>query len=672
MNPADRSLDELCVNTIRALAIDMVEEANSGHPGLPLGAAPMAHVLWQYHLRHDPEDPSWPDRDRFVLSAGHGSALLYALLCLAGYDLTLDDLRAFRQWGSRTPGHPERGHTPGVEVTTGPLGQGTGNAVGMALAERHLAQRFNRAGHTVVDHYTYALVSDGDLMEGVTAEASSLAGHLQLGKLIFLYDSNHVSLDGPTSLAFTEDVAARYLSYGWQVLEVADGDHDLVGLDRALDEARAESRRPSLIIVHSTIGYGSPNKAGTAAVHGSPLGRDEVVQTKLALGWKEQGVFAIPDLARQHFRKAQLRGGEQHQAWRKRFETYAREHPELAAAWESAMTGRLPEGWDSSLPHWKPGEKAATRVAAGKALASIASRVPWLLGGDADLSSSTKTAIKEGGSFEGLTGKGRNIHFGVREHAMGAIANGIAAHGGVRPYVSTFLCFSDYMRPAVRLAAMGRLPVIYVWTHDSVGVGEDGPTHQPVEHLAALRVIPGLVVVRPADPNEAVEAWRWAITYREGPVALVLSRQDLPVLESSGKGRASLLPRGAYVLHDSGGKPPDAILIASGSEVAVAAAARELLGGSGIAARVVSMPSWELFEAQDSTYREAVLPAAVRVRVSVEAGVSFGWSRWTGEKGVAIGIDRFGASAPGETVMAELGITAEHVADTVRRLLQRA
>ena len=667
---AGQSLDLLSINTIRTLAIDAVQKANSGHPGLPLGAAPMAYALWQHHLHHNPKNPHWPDRDRFVLSAGHGSMLLYCLLFLTGYDLTLDDLRAFRQWGSRTPGHPEVHLTPGVEATTGPLGQGAGNAVGMAIAERALAHRFNRPGHTIVDHRTYALVSDGDLMEGISSEASSLAGHMQLGKLIYLYDCNGVSLDGPTSLAFSrEDVGARYVAYGWQVLHVDDGDTDVAAIDAALREAEADTTRPSMIVVRTTIGYGSPHKQGTSEAHGSPLGVEEVKLTKQALGFDPEQSFVVPPEALAHLREAVERGRDDEAAWSRRFTAYADAHPELAAQFRAATAGTLPAGWDRDLPTFGVADAQATRQASGKALNAIAKRVPELIGGDADLSTSTNTTIKDGGSFNAQTGDGRNLHFGVREHAMGAIANGIAYHGGLRPFVATFFCFSDYMRPSVRLAALSGLPVIFVWTHDSIGLGEDGPTHQAVEHLMALRAMPNLAVVRPADANEAAEAWRWAMTH-DGPVALVLSRQKLPVVDRSRFGAAAGLARGAYVLADAEGAP-DAILIATGSEVSVALAARERLAADGIRARCVSMPCWETFAAQDVAYRDDVLPPAVVARVSVEAGVTFGWERWIGDRGKAIGVDRFGASAPGEVVLAELGFTPEHVAQVARDLVGR-
>ncbi len=670
MRLTDPELERLCINTIRTLAIDAVQKANSGHPGMPMGAAPMAYVLWQHHLRHNPRNPLWPDRDRFVLSAGHGSMLLYALLFLTGYDLTLDDLKSFRQWGSLTPGHPEFRLTPGVEATTGPLGQGAANAVGMAIAERILAHRFNRPGHCIVDHRTYALLSDGDMMEGVCAEAASLAGHLRLGKLIFLYDSNGVSLDGPTSLTFSrEDVAARFRAYGWRVFEVADGNHDTAAIDTALTEAESDTSSPALIIVHTTLAYGSPHKAGTAEAHGSPLGEEEVRLTKQALGWDPDQTFYVPEAALLHFRTAVERGARAQHEWDERFTAYAHAFPELAEEWHRTLRGELPLEWDRDLPFFPAGEALATRVAGGKVLNAIARRVPFLLGGDGDLSVSTNTALKGEGSFDGQSGAGRNLHFGVREHAMGAIANGLCYHGGVRPYVATFLVFSDYMRPPVRLAAMSHLPVIYIFTHDSIAVGEDGPTHQPIEHLAALRAIPNLVVIRPCDANETAEAWRWSMGYREGPVALILSRQKLPVLERTSLAPASELKRGAYVLSDPPTAKPRAIVIASGSEVHAALAAQQILAADHLPVRVVSMPSWELFARQDAAYRQHVLPREITARVAVEAAVPLGWERWVGERGRIIGMERFGASAPGEVNVKEFGFTGERIAQVVREAL---
>jgi transketolase len=664
------AIDQLCINTIRTLSIDAVERANSGHPGLPLGAAPMAYVLWQNHLRHNPENPGWPDRDRFVLSAGHGSMLLYALLHLTGYDLSIDDLKSFRQWGSRTPGHPEFSLTPGVEATTGPLGQGSANAVGMAIAERALAHRFNQDGHRIVDHHTYALVSDGDLMEGVSAEAASLAGHLRLAKLIYLYDSNDVTLDGPTSLTFTtEDVERRYEAYGFQVLRVRDGDHDLDAIDRAITEAKAETKKPSLIVVRTTIGFGSPRKQGTSSAHGSPLGAEEVALTKEALGWDPTAEFHVPEEARARFRKAIANGGRLESEWNDRVRALAASRPDLASEWERRQTRSLPEGWDEAMPRFEAGKKLATREASGKILNAIASRVPELIGGDADLSSSTKTTLEGMGSFEGQTGSGRNIHFGVREHAMGSIVNGMAYHGGVRGYGSTFFCFSDYMRPAIRLAALSHLPSLFVFTHDSIGLGEDGPTHQPVEHLMALRAMPNLQLIRPADANETAEAWRCALLRAKGPTALVLTRQKVDTIDRAGRGGAEGLRRGAYVLSEPKGGAAAAIMIATGSEVEIALQAQALLSAEKIHCRVVSMPSWELFEEQSASYKESVLPASMKARVSVEAGVTTGWSRYIGERGKAVGVDRFGASAPGEAIYEGLSLTPRAVAEAVKSVL---
>jgi transketolase len=593
----------------------------------------------------------------------------------------MDDLKAFRQWGSRTPGHPEFRVTPGVEATTGPLGQGTSNAVGMAIAERALAHRFNQDGLPIVDHWTYALVSDGDLMEGISAEAASIAGHLRLGKLIYLYDSNDVTLDGPASLTFTtEDVEKRYQAYGWQVLRVKDGDHDLAGIDAAIAAARAETSRPSLIIVHTTIGYGSPNKQGTASAHGSPLGADEVALTKKALGWAPDAEFHVPEEALARFRKAVAKGEGLEGEWNDRIAELGKRSPALASEWKRRFRGELPPDWDAGLPRFKAGEKLATREASGKILNAIAAAVPELIGGDADLSSSTKTTLEGMGSFEGGTGSGRNLHFGVREHAMGGIVNGMAYHEGLRGYCSTFFCFSDYMRPPARLAALSHLPAIYVWTHDSIGVGEDGPTHQPVEHLMALRAIPNLRVIRPADASETVEAWRVAMERTDGPTALVLTRQKLANIAridstagTAGTKRedASGLKRGAYVLSEPAGGAAQALVIATGSEVEIALQAQSSLAGEGIRCRVVSMPCWDLFEAQDPAYRESVLPAAIPARVSIEAGVTFGWSRYLGGAGKAIGVDRFGASAPGEVIYEKLGLTSQAVVSAVKSLLSR-
>jgi transketolase len=655
-------LPTLAINTIRTLSIDAIQKADSGHPGLPLGCAPMAYVLWHNHLKHDPRAPQWPDRDRFVLSAGHGSMLLYSLLHLTGYDLSLDDLKQFRQWNSKTPGHPEWHHTPGVEATTGPLGQGAANAVGMAIAERYLATYFNRPGHEIIDHHTYALVSDGDIMEGVCFEASSIAGHLGLGKLTFLYDANHVTLDGPLALVMDEDVGARYAALGWHVQFVEQGDTDRAALDAAITTARAETERPSIIIVRTTIGYGSPKKAGTSSAHGSPLGEAEVAATKVALGWDPAAKFLIPPAVAEHMGQAVNKGAAAHAAWDARLVAYHRAHPELAALLDLALRGELPAGWDSKLPTFAVGSTAvATRSGSGKILAAIAERVPWLLGGDADLGGSTKTIVP-GGNYD-RAGAGRNLRFGIREHAMGSIGNGMLYHGGVRSFVATFFVFSDYMRPPVRLAALNKQPAIFVWTHDSVGLGEDGPTHQPVEHLMALRAMPNLAVFRPCDGNETVAGWRVAMTRKGGPTGLVLSRQDLPNISPIDTASAE---RGAYVLAD--GK--DVVLIGTGSEVAVALAARELLAQQHVSARVVSMPCWELFADQPEAYRDEVLPPGSR-RVSVEAGVTFGWREYVGDRGESIGIDRYGASAPGELVLEKLGITPAAVVAAAKRVLAK-
>jgi transketolase len=669
--PPFTDLDRLAVNALRALSIDQPEKAKSGHPGHPLGAAPMAYVLWQRHYKHNPADPTWPDRDRYVLSAGHGSALLYSLLNVTGYDLPMEELKAFRQWGSKTPGHPEYRCAPGVEATTGPLGQGISNAVGMAIAERHLAHRYNRPGYAIVDHWTYTIASDGDIMEGVAHEASAIAGFLGLGKLIAFYDANRVTLDGPLDQSTNESTRDRYAAYGWQVLHVQDGNTDLEGIDAAIQAAKADTSRPSLIVVETTIGYGSPNKANTHKAHGEPLGGEEVVLTKKAIGWPyPDRTFYVPAEVREHM-DATARGKEAQAAWQETVSAWAKEHPELAEEWRMAWNGELPAGWDLDLPRWEPGKKEATRVAAGKALNAIAEKVPWLLGGDADLATSTKNTIEGAGDFDGRTGEGRNLHFGVREHGMGAIVNGMAYHGGVRPFAATFFIFSDYMRPAVRLAALSELPVIYQWTHDSVGLGEDGPTHQPIEHLASLRAMPNMTVIRPSDPNEAAEAWRWAMTHQEGPVGIICTRQKVPVIDRRGRGAASLLAKGAYVLSDPDGSEPEAIVIATGSEVQVALEAQARLAESGVPVRVVAMPSWEIFESQPPSYRNEVLPPEITARVSIEAAATFGWERWIGDRGLAIGIDRFGASAPGEINLEKFGFTPERVVEAVRQVLER-
>jgi transketolase len=684
-----QTLEELCINTIRTLSIDAVEQAHSGHPGMPLGAATMAYVLWTRHLRHNPKNPKWPDRDRFVLSGGHGSMLLYSLLHLTGYDLTLDDIKRFRQWGSRTPGHPESGLTPGVEVTTGPLGQGFGNSVGMAMVERWLAATFNRPDHTIVDHYTYVIASDGDMMEGVAAEAASLAGHLRLGRLIVLYDANLITLSGTTNVTFTEDVGARFEAYGWHVQRI-DG-NDVGAVDSALTAARAVGDRPSLIVARTHIGFGSPHRQDTFQAHGEPLGADEVRATKRALGWSEDRTFYIPDEALREFRKTVERGAELEGAWQRRVDAHRAAHPDLATQFSRALSGELPEGWEATLPTITPKDgEMATRDAGNKVLNALAGVVPNLIGGSADLDPSTRTNMKGQGDFEppplsaagdgmapqGVSGgvwgyAGRNIHFGVREHAMAAALTGAALHGGVRPYGATFLTFSDYMRPSLRLAALSKARVIYIWTHDSIGLGEDGPTHQPIEHLPSLRAIPNMIILRPADATETVEAWRIALKHVGGPVGLVFTRQKLPVLDRSALAPAAGVARGAYVLAEAGGSPLDVILIATGSEVALALEAHQRLVKEGIRSRVVSMPSWELFEAQPQSYRDTVLPPAIRARVSIEAASPLGWERYVGSEGAIIGVNRFGASAPGPVVMRELGFTPENVVNTAKAVLEK-
>jgi len=666
-----QSLDELAIDTIRTLAMDAVQQANSGHPGAPMGMAPMAYVLWTRYLRHAPMRPSWPDRDRFVLSAGHASMLLYALLHLTGYDLTLDELGHFRQWGSRTPGHPEYGLTPGVEATTGPLGQGFANAVGMAIAEQRLGAEFNRPDHTVVDHRTYGICSDGDLQEGIASEAASLAGHLRLGKLIFLYDDNHIQLDGPTSMAWDEDVLARFDAYHWHTQRVADG-NDLVAITAALDAARADPR-PSLIAVRTHIGYGSPNKQDTQKAHGSPLGAEEVRLTKEAYGWDPDRLFYVPAAALGHFREAVPAGIRLVEGWEERFEAYAMAYPAEATEFRRRLAADLPPGWDRDLPTYGPGDDRATRQASQEAIQALAPRLPELFGGAADLSESNLTDVKGAADFEAGQ-PGRNLRFGVREHAMGGVANGLALHGGFLPYVGTFLNFSDYMRGSVRLAALSAIHVVYVWTHDSVGLGEDGPTHQPVEHYAALRAMPRLLFVRPGDPNEAVAAWRLAVRHADGPVALSLTRQKLPVLAGTAELAAEGVDRGGYVLaeaNDASGAvvPPAVILVATGSELQLAVGARTSLLAEGIAARVVSLPCWERFAEQPAAYREAVLPSAVRARVSIEAGTTLGWDRWVGLEGAMIGLERFGASAPAATIFEHLGFTVAHVVEVARGVL---
>ena len=664
----DTALDQLCINAVRTLAMDAVQRADSGHPGTAMALAPVAYVLWQRHLRFNPANPAWFGRDRFVLSAGHACMLLYATLYLTGYELSLDDLKQFRQWGSRTPGHSEHGVTPGVEATTGPLGQGVGNAVGMALAAAHLAQLFNRPGHEIVEHFTYFLASDGDLMEGVSHEACSLAGHLKLGRLIGIYDDNRITIDGSTDLSFSDDTARRFESYGWHVERVADG-NDLEALDRALAAARRAADRPSLVMVRTHIAYGSPHKQDTAEAHGAPLGEDEVKLTKQRLGWPSVEPFHVPDAALAHWRLARDRGARLEADWRRAHDAYRRAYPDLASELERRLSGRLPERWDADVPAFTTKDAQATRAASGKTLNAIAPRLPELIGGSADLAGSTNVVFKDGGDVAAGRWGARNVHFGIREHAMGAVMNGLALHGGVRPVGSTFLIFSDYMRPSIRLAALCDLPVIYVFTHDSIGLGEDGPTHQPVEHLAALRAIPNLVVIRPADPAETVEAWRAAVLHQDGPVALVLTRQKVAALDRARFAPANGLRLGGYVLADVPAGTPALLLMASGSEVDLALAARERLAAEGVAARVVSMPSMELFARQPREYRDAVLPPAVGARLAIEAAVAQPWYRWVGDRGAVLSIERFGASAPYQRIYQELGLTVDNVVKRAKDLL---
>ncbi len=666
-NLSQPALDQLCANAIRALAIDAVQAANSGHPGLPLGMADAAYVLWTRFLKHNPGDPGWPDRDRFVLSAGHGSMLLYALLHLSGYDLSLTELRNFRQWGSKTPGHPEYGLTPGVETTTGPLGQGLGMAVGMAMAERWLAEKFNRPGFPLVNHHTYALCSDGDLMEGIGHEAASLAGHLRLGKLIVLYDSNQVSIDGPTDLTISEDTGQRFAAYGWQVLHV-DG-HVMAEVAEALAEARAELSRPSIVIARTTIGYGSPNKAGKNTAHGEPLGVEEARLTKANLGWPLEPTFYVPESVYEHMQLAQEVGDRRQRDWEALLARYKARHPELGTLWDQMQTTALPVDWAAVLPQFPADPQAkGTRVASGQTLNALAPLIPSLLGGSADLSGSNNTLLKGEAPLAGTSFAGRNIHFGVREHAMAAALNGMALHGGIIPYGGTFLVFSDYMRPAIRLAALMHTRVVFVFTHDSIGVGEDGPTHQPIEQVMALRLIPNLHVFRPGDANEVAMAWRHALERRAGPTAIVLSRQNVPTLDRAHCAPAEGALRGGYILRDA--VDPRALLIASGSELAVALAAADVLAARGVATRVVSLPCWELFADQEAAYRDHVLPPSLTARVAVEAGRTLGWERFVGPQGVALGIDCFGASAPSSELFAQYGLTAQHVADAALRLLE--
>ena len=661
-------LDQLAIDTIRTLSIDAVQKANSGHPGAPMGAAPMAYVVWTRFLRHAPTRPDWPDRDRFVLSAGHASMLLYSLLHLTGYEVSLEDLQSFRQWGSITPGHPEYGLTPGVEATTGPLGQGFANAVGMAIAERRLGYEFNRPGHEIVDHRTYVIASDGDLQEGIASEAASVAGHLRLGKLVVLYDDNGIQLDGPTEMAFSEDVPKRFDAYGWHTQRVADG-NDIAAIEAAIEAALADPR-PSLIAVRTHIGYGSPHKQDSQKAHGSPLGEDEVRLTKEAYGWDPDRSFYVPDAARDRFREAIPAGEALVADWEARYYAYRDADPEAAAELRR-RTKRLglPDGWDADLKTYETGTEVATRNASQDAIQALAPRLPELFGGAADLSESNLTDIKGEANFS-ATEPGRNLRFGVREHGMGGISNGIAYHAGFLPYCATFLTFSDYMRGSVRLAALSGLHVIYVWTHDSVGLGEDGPTHQPVEHYAALRAIPNLDFMRPGDANETAAAWALAVERTDGPVALALTRQKLPTLAGTDRLAREGVARGGYVLREASGGSPQLILIGTGSELQLAFAAAETLEGEGIPTRVVSLPCWERFDRQDQAYRDAVLPPSVRKRVSVEVGVSLGWERWVGDEGAIIGLDHYGASAPAGTIFEKFGFTADRVAEVARKVVR--
>ncbi|MFN7975304.1 MAG: transketolase [Acidobacteriota bacterium] len=665
------NVEDLCINTIRTLAMDAVQKATCGHPGTPMALAPLAYVLYHDVMRHNPRDPRWFNRDRFVLSAGHASMLQYATLHLAGYDVSLDDLKAFRQWASKTPGHPEAHLTPGIETTTGPLGQGISNAVGLAIAEAHLAAIYNRDGFPIVDHHTFAIVSDGDLMEGISHEAASIAGHLGLGKLVCVYDDNHITIEGNTTLAYSDDVQRRFEGYHWRVENLGEAANDLGALRAALERARREQDRPTLLILRSHIGYGAPTRQDTAEAHGEALGEKEVAGAKRSYGWPETETFLVPERAASHMRQVVARGAEQEKAWRELHDRYREAHPDLARQLAQAIAGELPTGWDKDLPTFDPAKGAlATRVAGGKALVAAAKAVPWLIGGSADLAPSTKTLI-ESGNFAKGSYDGRNMHWGIRELGMSGCASGMALHGGVRPYVATFFVFTDYARPAIRLASIMGLPVIYVMTHDSIGLGEDGPTHQPVEHLAALRAMPGMSVIRPADANETTEAWRAALERRDGPTILVLTRQNVTTLDRSTYAPASGLRKGAYVLARERGATPEVILIGTGSEVELCVAAREKLGADGIDARIVSMPSWDLFTSQPQGYRDEVLPPTVRKRLAVEAASPFGWRQWVTDDGDVIGVSTFGASAPYKEIYKNYGLTVEAVVARARALARK-
>ncbi|MCE5195455.1 MAG: transketolase [Nitrospiraceae bacterium] len=680
------NIDELCINTIRTLSIDMVQKANSGHPGMPMGAAPMAYALWTRFLKFNPQNPSWFDRDRFILSAGHGSALLYSLLYLSGYDLSLDEIKNFRQWGSKTPGHPEYGLTPGVEATTGPLGQGFGNGVGMAIAERFTGSKFNQSDCELVNHYTYAIVSDGDLMEGISSEAASLAGHLKLDKLIYLYDNNNISLAGETRLTFTEDVCKRFESYGWHVQKVENG-NDIEAISNAIENARKNTDKPSFISVRTHIGFGSPHKQDTFEAHGSPLGKEEVSATKKNLGWDFEQDFYIPEETLKIFRKAKEQGSGLEKEWNIKLEYYRKKYPELAMEFDDTMKLKLPDNWDKNLPEFSPDPKGiATRSAGSQTINALALNIPYLIGGSADLNPSTNTALKGKGNFqhpsdekENIQGavsgewgySGSNIAFGVREHAMASISSGIALHGGTIPFASTFLIFSDYMRPAIRLAALMKLHVIYIFTHDSVAIGEDGPTHQPIEQLSSLRAIPGLIVMRPADANEVSEAWKFAISYKNGPVAIILTRQKIPVIDRTKYYSAEEFKKGAYILADSKNIKPELIIIATGSEIHIALKAYEKLTAEGINVRIVNMASAEIFDEQPEDYKNKVLPQNISRRISIEAGSTHGWHKYVGLNGVVIGIDHFGASAPGEILLEKFGFTVDNIIQKAKELLKR-
>lgn len=664
-------VDALSVNAIRTLSIDAIEKANSGHPGMPMGAAPMAYTLWTRYMNHNPKNPHWFNRDRFVLSAGHGSMLLYSLLHLSGYDLTIEDLKQFRQWGSKTPGHPEYGHTPGVDATTGPLGQGISMAVGMAMAERHLAAVYNKDNYELVDHYTYSICGDGDLMEGVSAEAASLAGHLQLGKLVVLYDSNDISLDGDLDRSFSESIEKRFKSYGWQYIRVEDG-NDLEAIAKAIEEAKSDQTHPTMIEVRTVIGYGSPNKSGKSDVHGAPLGADELKLTKEAYKWTFEEDFHVPNEVYEQFEKLVAENGEKKEKeWNALFASYKQEYPELAVQFETANNGDLVEGWDKELPVYEDGKSLASRASSGEALNAIAKNLPYLIGGSADLAGSNKTTIKGVGDFTPESYEGRNIWFGVREFAMGAAMNGMALHGGLKVFGGTFFVFSDYLRPAIRLAALMNLPVTYVFTHDSIAVGEDGPTHEPVEQLASLRAMPNLDVLRPADGNETAAAWKLAVESTTRPTALVLTRQNLPTLNGTADKAYEGVSKGAYVVSPANTETPDVLLLATGSEVSLAVEAQKSLQNEGIHASVVSMPSWHRFEQQTEEYKESVIPKHVKKRLGIEMATSLGWHRYTGDEGDVLAIDQFGASAPGEKIMEEYGFTVKNVVARVKALLNQ-